>query len=86
MNVSLTPVLEAFVKRKLASGLYGSASEVIREGLRLLESRERTEAQKLDALRAAMVEGVESGPGRPLDMDEVKARGREAQEGQGPGK
>ena len=36
MNVSLTPQLEDFVRRKVESGLYNNASEVIREGLRLL--------------------------------------------------
>lgn len=40
MNVSLTPKLEAFVRRKVASGLYNNASEVIREALRLLVQRE----------------------------------------------
>jgi hypothetical protein len=37
MNVSLTPELEKLVTRKVQSGLYQSASEVVREGLRLLE-------------------------------------------------
>lgn len=40
MNVSLTPKLEAFVRRKVASGLYNNASEVVREALRLLVERE----------------------------------------------
>jgi len=40
VNVSLTPRLEAFVRRKVASGLYNNASEVIREGLRLLLERD----------------------------------------------
>lgn len=40
MNVSLTSKLEEFVRRKVASGLYSNASEVIREGLRLLVERE----------------------------------------------
>lgn len=40
MNVSLTPTLEEFVRRKVASGLYNNASEVVREGLRLLVERE----------------------------------------------
>ncbi|MBZ0159057.1 MAG: type II toxin-antitoxin system ParD family antitoxin, partial [bacterium] len=41
MNISLTPQLEKLVKNKVESGLYGSASEVIREALRLLEERDR---------------------------------------------
>jgi putative addiction module CopG family antidote len=40
MNVSLTTALEAFVRRKVASGLYNNASEVIREALRLMVTRE----------------------------------------------
>ncbi len=41
MNVSLTPQLEDFVRQKVASGFYGSASEVVREALRLLGERDR---------------------------------------------
>ena len=40
MNVSLTPELEAYVAAKVASGRYNSASEVVREALRLLEERD----------------------------------------------
>ena len=40
MNVSLTPELEALVNEKVRSGLYQTASEVVREGLRLLKSRD----------------------------------------------
>ena len=39
MNISLTPQLEELVKKKVESGLYGSASEVMRAALRLLEER-----------------------------------------------
>ena len=46
MNVSLTPALEKFVRRKVASGLYNNASEVIREALRLLVQREPEPARK----------------------------------------
>jgi putative addiction module CopG family antidote len=40
MNVSLTPELEQYIRRKVESGLYGNASEVVREALRLLVGRE----------------------------------------------
>lgn len=40
MNVSLTPELERYIRRKVGTGLYNNASEVIREALRLLVSRE----------------------------------------------
>ena len=42
MNVSLTPALERFIRRQVASGLYNNASEVVRESLRLLLDRDRT--------------------------------------------
>lgn len=49
MNVSLTPQLEEFVRRKVESGLYNNASEVIREGLRLLVDRDASkERDKAD--------------------------------------
>lgn len=52
MNISLTPELERIVKSKVDSGLYNNASEVIREALRLMVAQERTEAMKLELLRA----------------------------------
>lgn len=47
-NVSLTPELEALVDRKVASGRYRSASEVVRAALRLLDERERRIEQTKD--------------------------------------
>ena len=77
MNVSLTPHLEELVQKKVASGLYGSASEVMREALRLLDERDRVHALRLEELRAEIRQGIESGPATPLDMRAIKARGRE---------
>jgi antitoxin ParD1/3/4 len=55
MNVSLTPELEKLVQEKVASGLYQTASEVIREGLRLLKERDDRQTA---ALREAIQEGL----------------------------
>ena len=64
-SISLGDHFGSFVNRQLARGRYGSASEVVRAGLRLLEEHE----MKVEALRAALVEGEESGPSRPFDRD-----------------
>jgi antitoxin ParD1/3/4 len=53
MNVSLTQELANFVKAKVGTGRYASSSEVVREALRLMESVERREAEKLGFLRKA---------------------------------
>lgn len=52
MNVSLTPELERFVQEKVHSGRYTSASEVVREALRLLEEQEKVRATQLTEFRA----------------------------------
>ena len=76
MNVSLTPQLEELVKRKVESGRYGSASEVIREALRLLEEHDRLRSMRVTELRAEIQKGLDSGAPTPLDMGVIKARGR----------
>lgn len=76
MNVSLTPQLEDLVKKKVESGLYGSASEVMREAPRLLDERDRLHAMRLEELRGEIQKGLESGEPAPLDMAAIKARGR----------
>ena len=52
MNVSLTAELEELVQKKVESGRYTSASEVIRAGLRLLEQEDEARAARLAAMRA----------------------------------
>ena len=61
----------------ISSGRYASASDVLCDGLQLLEERERPRGSKLDALRADIREGSDSGPAEPLAMDAVKAVARE---------
>lgn len=67
---------EDLVKRLTESGRYATASEVVRDGLRLLEQREAINQAKLDALRADIAAGLE-GPLEPLDMSAVKAEARQ---------
>lgn len=57
MNISLTPTLEKFVQDKVASGLYNSVSEVIREALRLLASQESISQERLAQLNKDIEEG-----------------------------
>jgi antitoxin ParD1/3/4 len=76
MNINLTPQLEDLVRQKVASGLYSSASEVVREALRLMDEKDRLLGAKLDQLRQDIREGLESGPAAPWDPDEIKREGR----------
>ena len=73
MQISLTPELEALVRRKLESGLYGDASEVVREALRLLSARDELDRLKLERLRAALVAGERSGLVEDFSIDELMA-------------
>ena len=57
MNVSLTPMLEELVQQKVATGLYNSASEVIREALRLLEQQDQLRLTRLQTLRGELAVG-----------------------------
>jgi antitoxin ParD1/3/4 len=57
LNVSLTPELDKFVQQRVATGRYQTASEVIREGLRLLESQERDREAAFVALKAKLARG-----------------------------
>ncbi len=77
MNISLTPQLEELLKKKVESGFYGSASEVMREALRLLDERDRIQNMRLEELRAEIKKGLESGEPTPLDVKAAKAQGRE---------
>ena len=59
MNISLTPELENLVQQKVQSGLYTSASKVVREALRLLNDRDTIHAQRLAELKREIAVGME---------------------------
>jgi antitoxin ParD1/3/4 len=60
MNVSLTPELDQFVAAKVSSGRYTSASEVVREALRLLEERDHARTAQLDAFNRELQARLDS--------------------------
>ncbi len=79
LNVSLPPELENRVRQHVESGLYSSASEVIREALRLFEAYQGVQAANLASLNADIAQGVAdiaAGRVRELDTNEIKQRGR----------
>ena len=75
VNVSLTRDLEDFVRRKVESGLYTSASEVVREALRLLAEQDALARAREEELRRRVDEGRASArKGRTRDGEDVLAR------------
>jgi antitoxin ParD1/3/4 len=58
-NINLTDHLDRFIQGEVGSGRYGNASEVVREGLRLMERRKREEHAKLKWLRSAVRQGLD---------------------------
>jgi antitoxin ParD1/3/4 len=72
---------EDIIERLIANDRYSTASEVIRDGLRMVEEREQRREAKLEWLRAEIQKGLDSGPAREFDIKElvedVKRRGRE---------
>jgi len=85
-NVSLTPQLQRYVARKLKTGRYQTASEVVREALRLLEEQDRARQVKLADLRQTIKAGLADIDERRFQSfdrkglkklaDEVKSEGR----------
>lgn len=75
MNVSLTPELESFVNAKVDTGRYNSASEVVREALRLLEEHESIRARQVQAFNEELVRRLASiDRGELVDPLESRAR------------
>ena len=69
-SVSLSDHFIGFIEEKVAEGRYASASDAVRAGLRLLEAEEA----KLEQLRALIDKGEASGPARPIDWDQWRAK------------
>lgn len=80
MDVTLSPDLAELVNQKIASGMYRSADEVVREGLRLLQEHDDLQRIKLEELRRDVRQGYEQarrGESKPFDVEAIKAEGRE---------
>ena len=78
VNISLTPELERMVDDKVKSGRYASASEVIREGLRLLEEQEQLKQQRLSEVRRKIDRGIDQlDRGLGIPGPEARARLRQ---------
>jgi len=71
-SIALGEHWQAFIEKQVSSGRYGSASEVIRNALRLLEERNA----KIEMLRAALIEGEVSGTAGQFDIDDIKRKAR----------
>ena len=81
MNVSLTPELEKFVSNKVESGRYNSASEVVREALRLLEEHDTSRAAQLAELNAEIGRRLAAlDRGETVDPAEARSRLRRKSE------
>lgn len=71
-SITLGDHFTAFIDRQITEGRYGSASEVVRAALRLLEEHEA----RVQALRSALLEGERSGPSEPFDFEAFIQRKR----------
>ena len=79
LNVSLPPELESRVRAHVASGMFGSASEDIREALRLFEAYQSVQSATLANLKKDIEQGqADKRAGRvaPLNIESIKAEGR----------
>ena len=75
VTVSLTDRQREYLEGRVASGSYGNVSEVVRDAIRLLEQRDQENQARL---RAAIQEGIDSGPAEPWESaEEIKRAARE---------
>ena len=76
VTISLTRELELLVEKKIKSGLYPTAREVIREGLRLLDERDRVYDARLGDLHKEIQKGLASGRATPFNPNALKKKVR----------
>ncbi|MCB2184690.1 MAG: type II toxin-antitoxin system ParD family antitoxin [Desulfobulbaceae bacterium] len=67
MNISLTPEMDEWIANKIKTGMYKSSSELIREGLRLLQARDEQRQKMVEDLRTELLVGI-----KQLDAGKVK--------------
>jgi antitoxin ParD1/3/4 len=73
ISVELTPELNSMVQDVVSAGQFSTTDEVVREALRRWKSYEEAKEQALAHMRTLIQEGIDSGPGREIDFDELKA-------------
>jgi antitoxin ParD1/3/4 len=79
MNISITPELEELIERKVKTGMYNSASEVVREGLRLLKEQDELKEIRLKQLKNEIQKGYDSatnGNGTAWNLNKLKDKVR----------
>jgi len=79
MNISITPELEELIAKKVKTGMYNSASEVIREGLRLLKEQDELKELRLKELKKEIQKGYDSaanGNGAEWNLAQFKDKVR----------
>jgi antitoxin ParD1/3/4 len=80
VSIALTEELAESVRAAVASGDFGSASEVVRAALREWRDRRDRERAEVELIRKLWQEGIDSGPSRFASIDEIKAEARRRHE------
>jgi antitoxin ParD1/3/4 len=81
LNISLPAALESRVREQVSSGMYGSASEVVREALRFFEAYQSVQTASLAALKSDIAQGLQDAQAGRVsisDIEAIKSRGRAA--------
>ena len=77
MQIDITPTLERLIAKHMAEGCFASPTEVLEYALFILNDAERPFYDNKEAVDRALEEGLASGRAVPLDIEDIKRRGRE---------